>query len=163
MRRFSEFLFSFFFRLKEHSITDWQKIEIFLTDGSKNGFVIGSDLLDVLKTDLKEKFKFTKLNEKIMTTLWGFRFENNHFMFKAYNRKIVQLVESGIADLIVKNHAPKRYEEPFSEPKKLTLEHLDFWFIILTVFCGFALLCFLGEVLIAKVQRAMKGTQVFKF
>jgi hypothetical protein len=149
----------------KHTNFTSQVLNDLLADGSKRAFVIFSDYMQYLEPEWEGNFKYTKLNEKIMTTLFGFQFTNNHLMFKAYNRKVVQLVESGIADLIIKNHTLKPYQQPFSEPLKLTLDHLGVWFIILAVFCGFAALFFIAEVLVAKVQRSMKNknTRVSKF
>jgi hypothetical protein len=144
----------------EHSDDTWQVLNDLLADGSKRAFVISSDYMEHMEANWEGNFKYTKMNEKIMTTLRGFQFLNNHLMFKAYNRKVVQLVESGIADLIVKNHTRKPYQEQFSEPPKLTLDHLGVWFIIMGAFCGFAALFFVAEVLVAKVQQSMNNTRV---
>lgn len=134
-------------------------------DGAKNGRIFNSLSLDDLNRMTEGKIKFTELNEKIVTTFWRFEFEPNHFMFKAFNRKLVQLVESGIADVIVKNHmyGSKNGEETHVERPALTLQHLAVWFIALAAFCSFATLCFFTETIAAKFIRSTRNTKVKVF
>jgi hypothetical protein len=137
-------------------------IENLTKDGAKTGRILASDALDVMLRQTEGKLKFTKLNEKIITTFWGLRFKSNSFIFKAFNRKVVQLVESGIADVIVKKHmyGSKNSEKANDEQPALTLQHLGVWFIALAAFCSFAILCFFTENIIAKVLRSTRNTKV---
>ena len=121
------FLITFFFRVI--SIPENSSISDLLVDGSNNAFVTDSDYLSFLEKYSKESKKFTKLSEKILSNHWGFHFQTNDFMFKAFSRKIVQLVESGVSDLIVNNETSINDEkDAAAEPVVLTMFHLGIWF-----------------------------------
>jgi hypothetical protein len=117
-----------------------------LADGSNNAFITDSEYLGYLEKSLNGSKNFTTLNEKIVTNHWGFYFYSNQFIFNAFNKKIPQLVESGIADYIIKNEASYKKNFVDAEPKPLTFNHLDYWFRIVLILLATATVVFLGEV-----------------
>jgi hypothetical protein len=136
-----------FFLLRIHPVPANTSMTTLLADGSNNAFVTDSEYLSYLEKSLKSNQTFTKLNEKIVTNHWGFYFYTNQFIFKAFNKKIPQLVESGIADYIIKNEA--RYNKNITEAPAapLTFNHLDCWFRIVLILLGIATVVFIGEIL----------------
>jgi hypothetical protein len=102
-----------------------------LKDGSNRAFVTNRDWYEALEYESKGTAKFAILEEIVLKDHWGFRFVVNNFMYDAFNRKIVQLVESGLADVFVKN-ATKKWRNVEAEVKHvpLTMEHLAFWFYL---------------------------------
>jgi hypothetical protein len=123
-----------------------------LADGSNNAFVTDSEYLSYLEKTLENQ-TFTKLNEKIVTNHWGFYFYTNQFIFKAFDKKISQLVESGIADHIIKNEA--RYNKKLVEDSMTPLNfgHLEYWFRIMLILLGIATVVFVGEILSSFMKR----------
>jgi phosphoribosyl-ATP pyrophosphohydrolase len=117
-----------------------------LVDGSNRGVITDSNWLSVLMRQSEGTFKYTKLEEKIISDHWGFVFPVDSFMFKAFDRKISQLVESGIAQKIVEEFVEFSEEKPSDDPAVLTLGHLDIWFYALMGLLCVALLCFLAEI-----------------
>jgi hypothetical protein len=134
-----------FFRINQISKHSYSSIFDLLSDGSNTAFVTDSEFLSFLEKSSNGTQKFTKLSEKILSNPLGFQFISNDFMFKPFNQKIVQLVESGIADMIIKNESSftRKYVE--EEPPPLTLDHLGVWFEIWIVMLSVAGLSFIVE------------------
>lgn len=102
-------------------------------------------------------FKYTILEEKIISDHYGFLFMVNEFMFDAFNRKIVQLVESGVADRIVNSYSVKLNKtEDKHGPVVLTLDHLGIWFIICLGFLTFAMISLVLELSVNFLTKAFK-------
>jgi hypothetical protein len=120
-----------------------------LVDGSNKAYVTDRDWYEELEYLSKGTAKFAILEEIVLKDHWGFRFEVNHYMYDAFSRKIGQIVESGLADVIVKN-ATKQWKnvEAEEEHVPLTMEHLGIWFYLLLILLGIALLVFSLEVFI---------------
>ena len=126
-------------------------------EGSNRGFVTDTDHLSFIEKMSNGTEKFTKLNEKLLSNHWGFQFWANDFIFKAFNRKIKQLVEAGVVDVIIKNES--RFNDLNVEnhgPVMLTLDHLGTWFIIWLAFLAVSSVSFLLE---AAVSTLMKLTR----
>lgn len=69
-------------------------------------------------------------------------------MYDAFNKKITQMVESGLANMFVRKFAnPYQIEKAKKGPDVLTLNHLGFAFKAWLVFLVVSLLCFLVEFL----------------
>ena len=116
-----------------------------LADGSNNAFVTDTEFLSFLEKSLNGTKKFTKLNEKILSNHWGFQFMTNDFMFKAFNRKVKQLVESGLADLIIRNANAADKPNILPGPIVLKLFHLEIWFKMLLMMMVLASIIFILE------------------
>lgn len=117
-----------------------------------------TDYLRYLYKNSEGREKFTVLNEKILSNQMGFKFLANDFLFEAFNKKIVQFVESGVADLIIRNES--RFKDTNFEnlePLILTLSHLGVWFQILLVFLSVGSLCFVLEFILGKLIKFMSG------
>lgn len=126
--------------IEAESITD------LLEDGSKRAIITDSNKLTSMIENSAEIFKYTRLNEKILTDHWGFLFQDpNNFMFTAFNRKVVQLVESGIAKRNVEQFISGAKPEEQSEPCVLTLDHMGIWFLILLGCLLLSLSCIIME------------------
>lgn len=122
-----------------------------MVDGSNRGYITTRSAAFEMFIESNKSFEFKTISERIMSYHWGFVFDVDNFMFKSFNRKVVQLVESGIADVLVKKAQflkPKIKEEG---PVTLNLDHLGIWFIVWSVFLAVAFVCFLCEVLLPKV------------
>jgi hypothetical protein len=98
-------------------------------------------------------FKYSVLPERIRSYHRGFKMHPNHFMFEVLNRKMRQLVESGIAKVLLEKETFKKKPEEVGskEPVPLNLEHLAVWFKILLVLLYIALFVFFLEFLVKKV------------
>jgi hypothetical protein len=156
-----------FFRIhkidKKYSIIDnLHKISDLLADGSNNAFITDSEYLSYLEKSSNESKKFTKLDEKILSNHWGFEFMKNTFIFKAFNRKVVQLVEAGIADLIVKDETSVNHRSSDDEPEKLSLDHLGVWFNIWLVLLTAAALCFLVEFVVSRCRGSASKVSIIE-
>lgn len=62
-----------------------------------------SDLLQVCRGISKNRVKFTKLAQRVLSNHESFAFVKNHFLLKFFDKKLVQLVESEIAAKYVKD------------------------------------------------------------
>jgi hypothetical protein len=118
-----------------------------LADGSKRAFLTDRDWYEELEYEAGGTENFTILEEIVLSDHWGFRFEANNFMYDAFNRKIDQLVESGLADLIIKNVTVEwRDIEPDEKHVALTIDHLSVWFYLWLILLAIALLVFILEI-----------------
>jgi hypothetical protein len=118
-----------------------------LSNGSNRAFITDRDWYEALEYESKGTAKLAILEEIVLSDHWGFRFEVNSFMYEPFNRKIVQLVESGLADVFVKN-ATKIWRNVDADDKhvSLTLAHLSVWFYLWLILMVIALLVFVLEV-----------------
>jgi hypothetical protein len=118
-----------------------------LVDGSNRAFVTDRDWYEELEYESNGTANFAILEEIVLSDHWGFSFEVNNFMYDAFNRKINQLVESGLADVFVKN-ATKKWRKVEADEKHvpLALTHLSVWFYLWLIFIVIALIVFVLEV-----------------
>lgn len=116
-----------------------------LVDGSKRAIYTSDEFLQSFIKSSDGKFKYLKLKERIVSDHISYIFERNYFMFEAYNRKILQLVESGIAAKIIQGYNQKTGELAEDGPAVLTLEHLSVGFEIWLLFLLVSSVCFLFE------------------
>lgn len=122
-----------------------------LSDSSKRGVAVSSELLAHLLKASKGKLKINELDEKIISNHVSYTFTKNDYMFKPFNNKLVQLVEAGLADYYVKHYAnPYTQEGQMDERVVLTLDHLGTGFLIVFLFLIAAFQCFLMEHLVFK-------------
>lgn len=128
-----------------HKTYNSEYIEQLLTDGSKRGFMASSDALEVLMKRSNGTFKFTELDEKIITDHVVFYMSENNFLFRSFERRLVQLVDSGIAQYIVDSYAYKQRSKNEDPRRVLTYNHLAIGFQIWLFFLFVAFLCFLLE------------------
>jgi hypothetical protein len=140
--------------LPNHTWENWTFVDDLLADDSNVGYVTEDVYLDRLYHISNKTFNFTVLNEKVLTNYQGFLFFNFDFIFKAFNQKIVQMLEGGILKFIVDKEAPpmKQVEYP-DVPIVLGLHHLGVWFHIWAVFLCVALLFLFLEFIALKVQK----------
>jgi hypothetical protein len=110
----------------------------------------------------KGNFRYLVLAERILSDHWSFIFEDrNNFMFEAFNRKVLQLVESGIAAKIIEDSTKFRETPELHEPKVLTLNHVGVWFVIWLCFLCGAAAVFVVELLVNKMlEKVYKTAQV---
>lgn len=127
-----------------------------LSDGSKTAFFTDTENLKFLTKSHNGSVKFTKLNQNLLTNHWSFMFFKNHFILKAFNRKIPQLVESGIADLIIKTEAQYKERVLDTLTKPLAFKHLEYWFKLVLILYGTAGFLFVVEVLIGLLVQKCK-------
>lgn len=116
-----------------------------LQEGSNKGFITGSDAVTVLMNSMETKPIFSVLKEKVITDYCGFSMPTNAFMFESINRKVVQFVESGLAEELMKKYQWKNILHEEGGPKVLTFEHLHAGFSVWLASCAIAVLVFLCE------------------
>lgn len=114
-----------------------------LLDGSKRGVLIDSDMLSLVAKDWN-RFQYTKLAQRVIFNHKGFLFRSNIFFFDAFNEKLAQLVEAGIAEKFVDEETNSQKQEE-SEPVVLTLDHLGVGFKICLLFLAISFGFFLLE------------------
>lgn len=124
----------------------------FLADGSDRGIILNTHELQVItsgggfKSDnLVKQLKCHQLRESIISDHWGFSISQNHFMFKPLNRKIVQLVESKIANRIVEEIQSRKTVDNDGS-SVLSMEHLGIWFLFCAVFF-LVFICFICDMI----------------
>lgn len=125
---------------------DYKFVENYLSDGSKRGLIIITLDLSNLNKNSKGTFKHKMLEEKLLSNHVGFSFSKNSLMFDAVNKKIVRLVESGLAALYVNKLTYKSKIEDDEGPKVLTIGQLSAGFEIWLTCLFIALLCFITEI-----------------
>lgn len=118
-----------------------------LQDGSKSGVLISSSQLYLLKRRDKERFQYVKLKENVITDYEVFALGRNSFLHDALNRKMFQLIESGIVKKLVDEteNLANRFVNDDDGKVVLTLGHLSIGFQIWLLFLFVAFLCFLME------------------
>lgn len=125
-------------------------IDELLIDGSNRGVVTDGNWLLTINQYSNKTFKFTKLEEKIMTDYWSFIIINNDILYPNFNQIVVQLVESGIANQIMKDYLDFFPPNDDTGNCPLTLDHLEIWFLICAFPLSFALCCFFAELVLKK-------------
>lgn len=124
--------------MKENSLEsrlDHQILEYFLQDGTNRAIVMNSETLKSIIQMTKGAFKHTQLGEKLMSDHVVYWFSKNNFMFEPFNRKITQLVESGLAT---------KYVKDFSKQQQRVLERrTDFFSLDQFICCSRILLLFM--------------------
>jgi hypothetical protein len=132
-------VFSIRFAALNH--TNFEYVKNLLQDGSNHGMLSTTEYLKIASASLQ----FTQLKERILNEQLGFMFETLNFMFEAYDRKITQLMESGIAEWIYNELFPMPMHVQPEEPKELSLKHLANWFWLWIGLMSIATLCFILE------------------
>lgn len=130
----------------------------FLFDGANRGVLIpDDDIISVMNFGMEGRFKYTKLAERITHNHKGFLLRKNSFFYEAFNRKLEQLVESGIARKLV-DQAMNLNEEKESDdgPVVLTLEHLGVGFKITLLFLLISFVVFLLEFVAVFCRRTVE-------
>lgn len=116
-----------------------------LSDGSSRS---DSDTFNILLKLEKGDVSYTKLNERIITDYRSFVFSKNSFVFEAFDRKIVQMFESGMTEKFVRDFSnPYPATKASSQPIVFTLAHLGIGFQVWLVFIFLSCSCFLLELM----------------
>lgn len=110
---------------------------------ANNGLIIDSDQLNEPRWKLKQNPPYSVLKEKVISDYVGLVLNKNNFIFDAMNRKVVQLVESGVAQKIIGEQVTKKLEH--SGPQVLTLEQLKAGFYIWLVCIAISIFAFIWE------------------
>lgn len=100
---------------------------------------------DKVDSDQEWRLFYSQLKEKIITDYIGFVLHKESFIFDQMNRKVVQFVESGLAQKFMENYKRARKNGEEGGPKVLTLEHLNAGFYIWLVCVCTAVVVFLIE------------------
>lgn len=122
-----------------------------LFDSSKSGLLLNSEEILVYNSNMKSRMQLTKLAERVILNHKCFAFEKNAFVYAAFDRKIVQLVESGLADKFIRDYESSIKMENFEEidgPVVLTLNHLGVGFQIWLLFVFLSIAFFLLEMFV---------------
>jgi hypothetical protein len=101
------------------------------------------------------KFNLKFLPEPFRTVHCGLQFRTNDFLYNIFNKKVVQLFESGISEYSMKNHesfvaTPKEDEKP---PRLLNFDQFTNWLKVWLICVLVAWLCFFVEMWFGKLKR----------
>jgi hypothetical protein len=129
----------------EEAINFYEK----LTQGSNRALIatcIGN--INELSSD-----NYTVLDEKVITEQFGYDFPMNHFVLDTMNHKVVQLVESGIIETLIKQPS-----KPDSNDEQTVLQfsHLSIWFYFGMALLLISMFVFFVEILVGKVLKFRK-------
>jgi hypothetical protein len=104
----------------------------------------------------------------VLTDQVGFAFPVNHFMFKAYNNKIVQMIEGGLIEFFseqamnsVRQIHNLKHSWMVITAKidvALGLDHIGIWFLICAFLLGFATLSFFVELKAPTIGESVVNT-----
>lgn len=123
-----------------------------LTDGSNRGVLFDRFQFTLFKQIVQANPPFSVLQEKVITDYYGIMIHTNSFMFAPTNKKVVQFVESGMAQFLVDKY---RYINKFTDdegPQVLTLDHLDAGFYVWLVCVVFSIFAFIVEIIVHKIK-----------
>lgn len=131
-------------RIKMYNSRDISDIQFVLTDGSKRG---------ILLTNVHSSFYLNQstpvshpiLNERLISNHMSMCLPKEHVIYHAFNVKIIQMVESGLAKKYVDDYIYKKKIAEQNGPVVLDLDHLGFGFLICLFCLLVAFLCFLIE------------------
>lgn len=129
-----------------------------LYDGSNRGFLMSDEDLFKLALYVQGHFKHTKLEQRIGSNHKGFKLPKNHFIFEAFNHKIVQLFESGLATKFINDALSQSGKDDEDGPVVLTIKHLGIGFKIVAFFLVISFIVFLLEFVPACYRRNVAGT-----
>jgi hypothetical protein len=119
-----------------------------LVDNSKRAIIINEYRLISLAKKSEEALKYKLLKEKLISDHLSFLLQDKkNLLFNMFDRKLTQLVESGIAKKIVENFTAIKPTEEDHEPKQLTMDHLGIWFVFLLGGVGIAFAVFMIEII----------------
>lgn len=127
----------------------------FFAENSNKGVVIQNDQLRSVELYMNDEDPpFSILKEKIITDTNGFSQYRNSFMFEPINRKVVQFVESGLAQYLVDRYRVKEKPVGDSGPKVLTLEHLNAGYYIFLACISLAVFTLIVEKIVQSISKA---------
>jgi hypothetical protein len=134
-----------------------------LQDDANQGFITDSDWLSVFLHHCKNDFKGTILNEIIISNHWGLLFNSTYFLFEAFNHKVSQLFESGIAGKIVAKFV-SAYQKKSDDDGNvvLTLPHLAWWIWAWLTLMIVASLVFVVEYCMKRVEKRTHCLKAFQ-
>lgn len=157
--------FNYSTSIRKDIATDLIKL---LSVGSNRGFLDSEDQLEYIFENVLEPLNFSILQEKVVPVFIGYLQLKDCFIFETLDRKVVQLVESGLAQVLVdKYHVIKKPAGKIG-PKVLTFDHLDAGFFVWLACVAVVILVFIVEVIIGKllsffIQRSLKRLILWKF
>lgn len=94
------------------SLYDHQSLKHLLQDGSNRGVVLSSEKIESLLEASQGTFKHTELTEQLISDHIVYWFTRNNFIFESFNRKVSQLVESGLAKKYINEFMKKHPKVP---------------------------------------------------
>lgn len=126
-------------------VNDFHRLTEFLADGAKHATMLSGDSIDWGSNQLKKRI--ATLVEPLTREHISFAFDANHYIFEAFNTKVVQLVESGLARKFIDDDElfVKEFKATSAGPKVITMDHLEFGFQIWLFLLAVAALVFLLE------------------
>lgn len=105
------------------------------------------DLIN-LRSKLNGIAEVKVLNELFMEVPRGLRFPRGHVLFEPFDRKLVQLIQAGIVQRLVKSYYDLNMARIKKGPAVLTLQHLELGFQIWLFFLALSTIAFIAEILI---------------
>lgn len=102
----------------------------------------------------RPKFWYQLKDFSLEVSQLGFAFFPNNFFLKIAEKAVQHLTSAGIMFWTMENEIGSTYKFlTRKNPKRLTVENLNFGFVIWLGFCGLSVVTFFGEVLYAKLKK----------
>lgn len=147
-----------------------QQLNIFdVTVEGFNGSILTENLrLTMLTIAHKGKYRWNKLDQKILSYFDCFQIRRNHHLFLGFNENIMHLISGGIIDKFIDGYNKHRYmtEKPAPpDPVVLTLNHLGIGFQIWASMLTICFSVFVIELLhywTPKIMQLMIFKQIIK-
>jgi hypothetical protein len=114
-----------------------------INDELKTACVLDSSGIKYLDFLTKGKFTYTLISQRLISDFYGFALPKDYFLNDEFNRRTVQLLESGIIkgifDKYYRMYGAKGWKAESEGPQVLTFDHLEFWFelwLVLIIVCS---------------------------
>lgn len=142
-------------------------LQNFLFEGSNRVLILPRLTEITCYQELKGNLTWSVAEEKVISDMYGYFSDGDNFFFENFNRRIAQLVESGIVQCFVKFYREHDYTDYTGEQKPaafsrhvefeskvvLTMDHLLPWFIAFGILIMISCVVFVGEVILGKLKR----------
>lgn len=112
--------------------------------GSNQALIFPIQSIPLIADYFKLKTQLKLLDQSFYTAQAGYIIDQNSYITQQFNRKIVQVVESGLMNYWKSQHEVKNVAEDLSGPEVLTLIHLEIGFeiyILCVLISIFAFVC----------------------
>lgn len=152
-------------RIKERlsivaSLNGMLKRDEFFKNGVNRATILNSEDVRLLSFafDRREiSAPWVQLKEKIISDYMGLALYKNSFMYELINRKVVQFMESGLAQSLVDSYRYIKKHADKIEPNVLTLEHLQAGFYVWLACIVVSLIAFIMEICFSRLDKWMRS------
>lgn len=132
----------------------------FFKNGVNHGAILNSEDVRHLSFGWdrwKISAPYVQLKEKIISDYMGLALYKNSFMYELMNRKVVQFMESGLAQSLVNSYRYIKKTADKNEPNVLTLQHLQAGFYVWLACIVVSLIVFMLEMCFSRLDNWMRS------